>query len=87
MNKAQRERVARMLIDYFGFTPVNSKKLAQRITADSYPAVANKMQNLIDRFKTDPTIKDRAAYTFKSLDEVLKKYETNTEFEVIEDEE
>ena len=88
MNKAQRERVARMLIDYFGFTPVNSKKLAQRITADSYPAVANKMQNLIDRFKTDPTIKDRAAYTFKSLDEVLKKYETpNTEFEGIEDEE
>ena len=87
LNKVQQDQVSSMLVRYFNFTPVNAAKMAKRVNADSYGAVMNKLGNLVERFHNDPSIKDKAAYTFKSLDEVLKEYETpNTEFEVVEDE-
>lgn len=63
-----------MLTNYFGFTAANAGKLAARITADTYSEAVQKLMELRTRFKT-MYVKDKAAYTFKSIDHLLKEHE------------
>lgn len=67
----QRQQFAQMLIQYFGFTPDNAKKMSLRITADNYPKAIQKLMELRQRFTNDHSVRDRAAYTFKSLNEMF----------------
>ena len=70
-----------MLVRYFSFTPDNADKLAARITADTYNKAVQKLMDLRQRFQTT-YVKDRAAYTFKSIDQLLKEHEVpNTKAE------
>ncbi|GAB6982930.1 replication initiation protein [Prevotella dentasini] len=79
MNEMQRRQFQQMLIQYFDFTPVNAKQMADRITAETYPEAMQKLIDLRNRFATN-YVKDKAAYTFKSLDQMLREREVpNTE--------
>lgn len=83
MNDMQRRQFQQMLVQYFDFTPMNAKQMADRITAETYPEAMQKLIDLRQRFATS-YINDKAAYTFKSLDKMLKDYEVpNTEVEEV----
>ena len=75
MTEQQRKQFQSMLMKYFSFTPANAKKMADRIDADIYPDAMQKLMELRQRFLNDSSIRDRAAYTFKSLDKLLKDRE------------
>ena len=75
MTEQQRKQFQSMLMKYFSFTPANAKKMADRIDADIYPDAMQKLMELRQRFLSDSSIRDRAAYTFKSLDKLLKDRE------------
>ncbi len=84
MNERQRLQFQQMLITYFEFAPQNAKDMAVRINAETYPLAIQKLMELRERFKTT-MVKDKAAYTFKSLDQMLKEREVpNTHVEEIE---
>ena len=84
MNERQRLQFQQMLITYFEFAPQNAKDMAARINAETYPLAIQKLMELRERFKTT-MVKDKAAYTFKSLDQMLKEREVpNTHVEEIE---
>ena len=77
----QRQQFSSMLVRYFSLTPDNADKLAARITADTYNKAVQKLMDLRQRFQTT-YVKDRAAYTFKSIDQLLKEHEVpNTKAE------
>lgn len=81
--EAQRRTFAQTLVRYFGFTLANADKLADRVTADTYSEAMQKLFDLRQRFQTT-TVKDKAAYTFKSIDQLLKGYEVpNTKVEEV----
>ncbi|WP_077196739.1 replication initiation protein [Prevotella ihumii] len=84
MNEMQRRQFQQMLIQYFGFLQPNAAQMANRITAETYPEVMQKLMELRQRFNTT-YVKDKAAYTFKSLDQLLKEKEVpNTVVEEVE---
>ena len=72
--EAQKKQFEQMLINYFAFTAANAQKLASRITADTYGEAVQKLMDLRVRFKTT-YVKDKAAYTYKSIDHLLKEHE------------
>ncbi len=79
----QRKNFAQMLIRHFAFTPANAEKMANRITADTLSEATEKLMELRERFQRT-YVKDKAAYTFKSLDQLLREHEVpNTEVEEI----
>lgn len=79
----QRNHFQQYLVKYFEFTPKNAEILSQRINAENYQDSVQKLMNLRDRF-VGSNIKDKAAYTFKSLDELFKQTEVpNTNFEEV----
>ena len=85
MNEMQRRQFQQMLIQYFDFTQPNAKSMAERITAELYPLAMQKLMDLRQRFNTT-YVKDKAAYTFKSLDQMIRAYDTpNTTVEEIKD--
>lgn len=85
MTDAQRRQLSQMLTRYFSFTPDDADKLSSRVTADTYGECIQKLMSLRDRFKTT-YVKDKAAYTFKSLDQLLKSHDVpNTKVEEIKD--
>ncbi|MDR0184997.1 replication initiation protein [Prevotella brunnea] len=85
MTELQRRQFQQMLVQYFGFTPMNAKQMANRITAETYPEAMQKLIDLRQRFATT-YINDKAAYTFKSLDQMLKDREVpNTEVEELKE--
>lgn len=81
--ESNRRQVSQMLVRYFAFTPENADKLAARVTADTYTETVNKLMELRERFKTN-YVKDKAAYTFKSIEQLLRDHEVpNTQVEEI----
>lgn len=84
MTQNQRRQFQQYLVQYFDFTPVNAQAMADRITAKTYQEAVQKLMSLRDRF-AKTFVKDKAAYTFKSLDEMLKSKEVpNTIVEEVE---
>lgn len=84
MNEKQRIQFSHTLIQYFNFTPHDAEKMGRRITAETYQVAMQKLMELRDRFATT-YVKDKAAYTFKSLDQLFREHEVpNTEVEEIE---
>ena len=85
MNEMQRRQFQQMLIQYFDFTQPNAKSMAERITAELYPLAMQKLMDLRQRFNTT-YVKDKAAYTFKSLDQMIREHVIpNTTVEEIKD--
>lgn len=85
MNEMQRRQFQQMLIQYFDFTQPNAKSMAERITAEFYPLAMQKLMDLRQRFNTT-YVKDKAAYTFKSLDQMIREHDIpNTTVEEIKD--
>lgn len=85
MNEMQRRQFQQMLIQYFDFTQPNAKSMAERITAELYPLAMQKLMDLRQRFNTT-YVKDKAAYTFKSLDQMIREHGIpNTTVEEIKD--
>ena len=85
MNEMQRRQFQQMLIQYFDFTQPNAKSMAERITAELYPLAMQKLMDLRQRFNTT-YVKDKAAYTFKSLDQTIREHDIpNTTVEEIKD--
>ena len=85
MNEMQRRQFQQMLIQYFDFTQPNAKSMAERITAELYPLTMQKLMDLRQRFNTT-YVKDKAAYTFKSLDQMIREHDIpNTTVEEIKD--
>lgn len=85
MNEMQRKQFQQMLIQYFDFTQPNAKSMAERITAELYPLAMQKLMDLRQRFNTT-YVKDKAAYTFKSLDQMIREHDIpNTTVEEIKD--
>ena len=85
MNEMQRRQFQQMLIQYFDFTQPNAKSMAERITAELYPLAMQKLMDLRQRFNT-AYVKDKAAYTFKSLDQMIREHDIpNTTVEEIKD--
>lgn len=79
----QRRQFSHMLVHYFAFTPANADKLADRITAETYNEALQKLVDLRQRFQTT-LVNDKAAYTFKSIDQLLKEHEVpNTKVEEV----
>ena len=77
----QRKQFAQMLIRYFSFITANAEKIASRITADTYNEAMQKLVELRQRFQTT-YVKDKAAYTYKTLDSLIKDHEVpNTKVE------
>ena len=74
MTQTQRRQFQQYLVQYFDFTPVNAQQMADRITAETYQESVQKLMSLRDRFASS-FVKDKAAYTFKSLDDLLKSKE------------
>ena len=85
MNEMQRRQFQQMLIQYFDFTQPNAKSMAERITAELYPLAMQKLMDLRQRFNTT-YVKDKAAYTFKSLAQMIREHDIpNTTVEEIKD--
>ena len=85
MNEMQRRQFQQMLIQYFDFTQPNAKSMAERITAELYPLAMQKLMDLRQRFNTI-YVKDKAAYTFKSLDQMIREHDIpNTTVEEIKE--
>ena len=85
MNEMQRRQFQQMLIQYFDFTQPNAKSMAERITAELYPLAMQKLMDLRQRFN-NTYVKDKAAYTFKSLDQMIREHDIpNTTVEEIKD--
>ncbi len=79
----QRRQFGQMLVRYFAFTPANAEKLAARITAETYNEAVQKLMDLRVRFQTT-AVKDKAAYTFKSIDQLLHEHDVpNTHVEEV----
>lgn len=74
MNDMQRRQFQQTLIQYFDFTPEAAKTMAERVTAETYPIGMQKLLDLRQRFSA-MAIKDKAAYTYKSLDQIFREKE------------
>lgn len=68
----QREQFADMLVRYFGFDVKVSKKMSERITPSNYQGAVAKLIDLRNRLRNDLTIHDRAAYTYRVLDNLFR---------------
>lgn len=68
----QRDQFADMLVRYFGFDIKVSKKMSDRIMPSNYQRAVSKLVDLRNRLRTDLTIHDRAAYTYRVLDNLFR---------------
>lgn len=71
ISEAQRRQMGELLVRHFAFTAEDAAKMAARITPALYPDAMQKLLELRDRFRAVP-VKDRAAYTYRSLDQLLR---------------
>ena len=67
--------VGDMLVRHFAFNGEDAARLAARITPETYQAAVQKLMDLLERFKT-MAVKDRAAYTYRAMDELIRSRET-----------
>ncbi len=72
VSEKQREVFASMLVRYFGMEASVANKLSERVTPDNYQPAMNKLMDLQNRMRSDMTIKDRAAYTYTTLDNLFR---------------
>ncbi len=72
----QREQFAATLMRYFGFDPTVARKMSERINVDNYQSAMSKLVDLRSRLKSDLTIHDRAAYTYRTLDNLIRSTDT-----------
>lgn len=83
LGEAQHSQLVGMLVQYFGFRKDDAETLAGRVTADIYQKAMQKLMELRERFRQQP-VSDRAAYTYKSLDQLIKAEQVpNTEAEEV----
>ena len=75
ISEAQRKQLSDMLVRHFDFTPANARKLSERVNGENYQQVMQKLTELYTRLRTDYSIKDKAAYVFKSLDNLFRESE------------
>lgn len=75
LTDAQRRYVGDMLVRHFAFNGEDAARLASRITPETYQAAVQKLMDLLERFKT-MAVKDRAAYTYRAMDELIRSRET-----------
>lgn len=75
LTDAQRRYVGDMLVRHFAFNGEDAARLAARITPETYQAAVQKLMDLLERFKT-MAVKDRAAYTYRAMDELIRSRET-----------
>lgn len=68
----QRQVFADMLVRYFGFEQSMARKMSERINGDNYQSAVAKLVDLRSRLKSDLTIHDRAAYTYRTLDNLFR---------------
>lgn len=68
----QRKQFADMLVRYFGFDAAMASKMSERITPENYQSAVSKLVDLRNRLRTDLTINDRAAYTYRVLDNLFR---------------
>lgn len=72
----QRSQFADMLVRYFGFDQTVAKKTSERVTPANYQGAVSKLVDLRNRLRTDLTIHDRAAYTYRVLDNLFRGIQT-----------
>lgn len=68
----QRQQFANMLVRYFGFDPSLASKMSERITVENYQDAVSKLIDLRNRLTNNLTIRDRAAYTYRTLDNLFR---------------
>lgn len=68
----QRSQFADMLVRYFGFDGAVARKMGDRITPANYQNAVAKLVDLRNRLRNDLTIHDRAAYTYRVLDNLFR---------------
>ena len=68
----QKKQFANMLVRYFGFDIALANKMCERITAENYQDAVSKLVDLRSRLNNNLTINDRAAYTYRALDNLFK---------------
>lgn len=74
MTESQRNQFQNMLVKYFGFDTERASKLSSRITTNNYQDAISKLIDLRQRFQ-NTVVRDKVAYTYKSIDELLKRSE------------
>ena len=73
-----------MLVRHFAFKAADAARLAGRVTPAIYQEAVGKLMELLERFRTQ-AVKDRAAYTYRAMDALIKAHET-VEADVVDDE-
>jgi hypothetical protein len=68
----QRRQFADMLVRYFSFDANVANKMSERITPENYQSAVNKLLDLRNRLRSDITIHDRGAYTYRVLDNLFR---------------
>lgn len=68
----QRQQFADMLVRYFGFEVTMAKKMSERIIPENYQSAVSKLVDLRNRLNNNMTINDRAAYTYRTLDNLFR---------------
>jgi hypothetical protein len=68
----QKKQFANMLVRYFGFDNTLANKMCDRITPENYQDAVSKLVDLRSRLNNNLTINDRAAYTYRALDNLFK---------------
>lgn len=72
VSEMQRGQFADMLVRYFGFDQSVAKKMSERVTPTNYEEAVTKLLDLRVRLRNDLTIHDRAAYTYRVLDNLFR---------------
>jgi hypothetical protein len=72
VTEMQKKQFANMLVRYFGFDIALANKMCERITAENYQDAVSKLVDLRSRLNNNLTINDRAAYTYRALDNLFK---------------
>lgn len=68
----QKKQFANMLVRYFSFDNTLANKMCDRITLENYQDAVSKLVDLRSRLNNNLTINDRAAYTYRALDNLFK---------------
>lgn len=78
ISDAQRRQVGEMLVRHFAFSAEDAARMAARATPANYQAINEKLVELRERF-AQMSVKDRAAYTYRSLDQLIRSIEQGAE--------
>ena len=72
ITEMQRNQFSDMLMRYFGFEVAVAEKMSERVTPENYQGAVSKLVDLRNRLRSDLTIHDRAAYTYRVLDNLFR---------------